>query len=234
MNLFTLQITAFLLNNVVLIVLFRGLARTTSVTWTSWSSFWTLRMMTPSFGMLPKSNKWEVKISKWKIKVYCSALPVCVWSPCSEWPQLPGEQDEVCCPSWRALQGQDQPQLHVWRPGEEDPWIQKAASQLPAHRHTIQQWVFVLLYAAFQTKHMSSTFNKKKKKTTFFCLWSGIKKEPNKSWTPRTIMIGGKVSDSGGVFLIVSVGRTEHWHVVKISYPESDIMMDIYLVSALA
>ena len=32
---------------------------------------------------------------------------------------------------------------------------------------------------------------------TFLYFSTGIKKEPKKSWTPRTIMIGGKVSTIG-------------------------------------
>lgn len=52
-----------------------------------------------------------------------------------------GKQVEVCHTPGGALQGEDQPQLHVWHPSQENPWVQEAASQLPAHHHLLQPWV---------------------------------------------------------------------------------------------
>lgn len=58
---------------------------------------------------------------------------------------LTGQQGEIRPVPGEGVSGGDQPVLHVRRPREENPRVQAAAAQLPAHHHHVQPYVKSLI-----------------------------------------------------------------------------------------
>ena len=59
---------------------------------------------------------------------------------------LTGQQGEIRPAPGERVQGEDKPSLHVRRACEENPRVQAAASQLPAHHHHVQPYVKSLVF----------------------------------------------------------------------------------------
>lgn len=54
---------------------------------------------------------------------------------------LPGQQGEICPIPGERVQGENKCVLHVWCPREENPRVQAATPQLPAHHRHVQPYV---------------------------------------------------------------------------------------------
>lgn len=59
---------------------------------------------------------------------------------------LTGQQGEIRTVPGERVQGENKPLLHVWRPREENPRVQAADPQLPAHHRHVQPCVKSLLF----------------------------------------------------------------------------------------
>lgn len=168
-------------------MLFRGLVKTTSGTWTSWSNFWILWMMMPSSVMLPKLNKWEFKLAIEKLVIVGCFLIV---------------SHLIILNSLNLQENKLKFAAHL----EEHYKVKiNPNSMFDVQVKRIHEYKRQMLNCL----HIITLYNRRCSSTgglyehiwvqlwaILFCIFfnSGIKKEPNKSWTPRTIMIGGKVS----------------------------------------
>lgn len=145
-------------------------------------------MTVPSFEMLPKSNRWELKMHK--VRSLC-CFSCWFGNASSAWTSRRTRW------SWPLTSKITTRWRSILTPCLTSKWrgFTSTNGSCSTACTSLRSTTVSHAGSLFMEKHRDSE-SKMKLRHFSFHFKLGIKKEPNKLWTPRTIMIGGKVGNT--------------------------------------